>query len=357
MSKALSHLQKNLLQIVRDSLLPWAQAAGEKRIVLAEPPLNVPSCVAVKECAVAPLSETGRGISGSGMKSWPKHRLIATSAPALAFILEGEADFWIGATSRMAKEQNRNDLRGRYVLSLPSQTLCITPPRVPHNTGEPHWERANPERAYSRILQMHIRPDRVLFHTCTTRGKMHTADPVLFVYDPQMAAINDLLIEELRKREKNFEGIANSHLMALLWRVERKLSTESAMAANEYSDGELSASSDSPMTESTTVLQRACRYIETHLDQALSPAGIARSAYVSPSHLNRIFRAELQMSVMDYVTQCRAQAAKSLLATTNLAISDIGAWVGHQAPSHFTRSFRRWTQMSPLEFRRQHRDR
>lgn len=354
MTKALAHLQKTYLQIIREHLLPWVQMSQSRRILLAEPPFKAPEGVKVKACQIAPLMETGRGISGSANKWWPQHRLMSTPSPSLAFIYEGEADFWFGVTRRIAKELGQKNVRGRYVVSLPTHSLCVVPPRVPHNSGEAHWERPLIENAFSRLFNIHIAPTSVLLHTCTTKGQSHTSDPVLCLRDPHIPILNDLLIGELRKREAHCETVAGAYLLAIVFRIERQLSTEQAvMLTGETVERE--PISATPEAANTTTLQRACHYVETHLDEQLTPADIARHAYVSPSHLNRLFRSEFNMSIMDYVGQCRAESAKTLLLTTELMIADVGSWVGMNTPSHFTRCFRRWTNMSPAEFRSRHR--
>ncbi|PJB62234.1 MAG: hypothetical protein CO095_18995, partial [Armatimonadetes bacterium CG_4_9_14_3_um_filter_58_7] len=70
------------------------------------------------------------------MSRWPKLGLVAMRFIQMGYVLEGEADLWIG----------------NQILTLPTGTLLIIPPGVPHSDGSlPHWERPKPESAFSRF--------------------------------------------------------------------------------------------------------------------------------------------------------------------------------------------------------------
>lgn len=362
MPQTFSRLQNSLLEDVTQRLLPAVRRADAPRIILTEPPLRVPNEMVVIPCKVRPLTESGRGISGAASKRWPQHGLITTSIPIIGFVLEGEVDYAVGVTQRMVKEWRQangapfhaSQMRGRYVLQLPARTFFIVPPRVPHAGGLAHWERRDFNGARSRIFWMNIHPNSVICHTCATEGLNHIHNPFLYLPDPHISWLNDLLIEELRSSGENYMAIAQAYLLAVLLRVERHLKGQ-PLAASPPEEEELDEVSSKSNDLTTMTLHRARRYIEAHLDRPLSPASIARHAYVSPSHLNRLFRREQSTSLMGFVTQRRAEAARSLLLTTDLPIIDVARRVGFGRPSHFSHAFYRWTGCSPLQFRQSRR--
>ncbi|WP_319559904.1 response regulator [Marispirochaeta sp.] len=71
----------------------------------------------------------------------------------------------------------------------------------------------------------------------------------------------------------------------------------------------------------------------------------------SVSHLSRLFRQELGMSILDFLTRLRMDEAKKLLREGEMQISCIAEEVGFQDPNYFSRVFRRDTGLSPREYR------
>ncbi|NLR63285.1 helix-turn-helix domain-containing protein [Chitinophaga varians] len=91
---------------------------------------------------------------------------------------------------------------------------------------------------------------------------------------------------------------------------------------------------------------------ETGLD-TLTGKMIARKLTVSYRTLSRKFADELRLSPAKWLQQKRLDAAKALLETTTLNISEICYQVGYQDLASFSRLFVRTTGMTPGEFRRQ----
>ena len=57
------------------------------------------------------------------------------------------------------------------------------------------------------------------------------------------------------------------------------------------------------------------------------------------------------LTYSDLVDEVRYEIARSLLASTDLDIAEIGATLGYRDPSSFSRAFMRWANMSPREYR------
>ncbi len=71
----------------------------------------------------------------------------------------------------------------------------------------------------------------------------------------------------------------------------------------------------------------------------------------SRSHVLKLFQRHLGVSAKSYIIGRQIKAARDLLLTTNLPISEIGRRCGIPDPYHFSKMFRRNAGLSPKQFR------
>ncbi len=100
-------------------------------------------------------------------------------------------------------------------------------------------------------------------------------------------------------------------------------------------------------------LRAAVLFIEGHYSEDISRADIARAASTNHTTLNEWFKAELDMTAIDYLWHYRITIAKKQLRFTHLPVSEIAAQCGFKATSHFSRKFEAATGMTPRAFRDQ----
>ena len=98
-------------------------------------------------------------------------------------------------------------------------------------------------------------------------------------------------------------------------------------------------------------IRRAVEFMHTHLDQDLPLKEIAAASYLSPYHFARLFKKLTGTSPHAYLASLRSASAKSLLADTDLSVTEISSRVGYASPSHFTKAFRQATGLTPRDFR------
>ena len=99
-------------------------------------------------------------------------------------------------------------------------------------------------------------------------------------------------------------------------------------------------------------IRRAIELMHAHLARDLPLEEIAAAAYLSPFHFARLFKKLTGASPHSYLGNLRVARAQSLLAETDLSISEISARVGYSSPSHFTKAFRQSTGLTPRAFRK-----
>ena len=105
-------------------------------------------------------------------------------------------------------------------------------------------------------------------------------------------------------------------------------------------------------------LQRAVQHIYAHMREPFRLADCARAASLSPSHLRRLFRQRLGLSLGRYVRQARVHHATALLHLTDQTVTEIGEACGFGSVYAFSRTYAAVTGRPPTAHRaRLHRGR
>ncbi len=98
-------------------------------------------------------------------------------------------------------------------------------------------------------------------------------------------------------------------------------------------------------------IRRAVELMHSNLERDLQLEEIAAAAHVSPFHFARLFKKLTGATPHAYLAMLRAARARTLLAETDLSITEVGARVGYSSSSHFAKAFRQATGLSPRAFR------
>jgi len=80
---------------------------------------------------------------------------------------------------------------------------------------------------------------------------------------------------------------------------------------------------------------------------------IADMVHFNPSYLSRLFKKVTNVSISDYIMECKLTQAKHLLADSDTKIQDIAENLGYTSQSNFARVFKKATGMTPNDFRSQ----
>jgi AraC family transcriptional regulator len=92
-------------------------------------------------------------------------------------------------------------------------------------------------------------------------------------------------------------------------------------------------------------------YVETHLDEPMQVADLARTVDLSVGHFHRALRATVGATPLAFINHRRIERARQILATEGTPITELSARVGFASPTHFAHLFRRATGLSPSEYR------
>jgi two-component system response regulator YesN len=100
-----------------------------------------------------------------------------------------------------------------------------------------------------------------------------------------------------------------------------------------------------------TQIRPAINYIDANYDKPITLADIARASHLSISRLAHLFKEQMGITIIDYLTSVRIERAKQLLLATEQSCTEICFQVGYNNQSYFSRTFKDLVGMSPRYFR------
>lgn len=109
----------------------------------------------------------------------------------------------------------------------------------------------------------------------------------------------------------------------------------------------------SSITDATAALvHRAARMLEENCGSGQSLDELAGRLGCTDRHLRRVFKAEYNVSPVQYLQTCRLLLAKSLLTDTNLPVLEVAMTAGFGSLRRFNDLFKKHYQLSPTALRK-----
>ena len=94
-------------------------------------------------------------------------------------------------------------------------------------------------------------------------------------------------------------------------------------------------------------VERAIQVMHTHMHEVLTLEDLASVAYLSPSRFKHVFRHLIGIPPGEFLSALRLQAARRLLLTTPLSVTDICFKVGYSSMGSFISRFTHLVGLSP----------
>ena len=98
--------------------------------------------------------------------------------------------------------------------------------------------------------------------------------------------------------------------------------------------------------------QQIKQFIKDHSHEEISLDTLAKQVRLSPIYISKMFKEKQGMNYIDFLTECRMDKAKTLMADTGKSIKEITYEVGYHDPNYFSKVFKKVTQYSPKEYRK-----
>lgn len=100
------------------------------------------------------------------------------------------------------------------------------------------------------------------------------------------------------------------------------------------------------------VVQRIKQYIIAHSGEEISLETIAKQVDLNPFYISKMFKEQLGINYIDFLTECRIDKAKSLMGNPERSLKEITFEVGYNDPNYFSKVFKKSCGMSPTEYRK-----
>jgi AraC family transcriptional regulator len=111
------------------------------------------------------------------------------------------------------------------------------------------------------------------------------------------------------------------------------------------------AASHVTLADQAQAVERAIQTMHTNLQERLTIEDLASVAYLSPSYFNRVFCRLIGIPPGEFLSALRFQAARRLIVTTSLSVTDICFEVGFTSTGSFTHRFTHLVGLSPRRLR------
>ncbi len=94
------------------------------------------------------------------------------------------------------------------------------------------------------------------------------------------------------------------------------------------------------------------RYLQQHLAEEMSLTVLAEVFHLSPQYISQLFKNEIGVGFLAYLTNIRMEKAKKLLLATSLSIAEVAEQSGYGDYRVFTKVFKKAEGITPSQYRR-----
>lgn len=105
-------------------------------------------------------------------------------------------------------------------------------------------------------------------------------------------------------------------------------------------------------SDRNSYVRKACNYINNHYSEQVTIENIAKYLSINKNYLVRLFKADLQITPHQYLSETRLLRSRYLLVYSDYSIQQVAFLCGFNTPSYFIKSFKAKFGITPLSYRR-----
>lgn len=100
------------------------------------------------------------------------------------------------------------------------------------------------------------------------------------------------------------------------------------------------------------VITGITRYLQEHLAEEVSLSVLAEQFHLNPQYISQLFKNEIGVGFLAYLTNIRMERAKKLLLSTSLSVAEVAEQSGYGDYRVFTKVFKKSEGITPSQYRR-----
>ncbi|AGF58047.1 two-component system response regulator YesN [Clostridium saccharoperbutylacetonicum] len=106
------------------------------------------------------------------------------------------------------------------------------------------------------------------------------------------------------------------------------------------------------LNQGDNIVQRACEYVLTHIDEDITLTAIANNFNISKNYLCSIFKQQTGENFLEYTTKAKMERAKILLKKYNYKVYEVSDMLGYKETAYFGKLFKKYTGYTPAEYKK-----
>jgi AraC family transcriptional regulator len=231
------------------------------------------------------------------------------------------------------KVVERRGPEGASRYDVADQSLTIVPAGASFE-----WSTTGPID-FAHLYVHPARLDRAVARAFDREPSAVRLDCVVGAYDPLLASLILAMLQEVEQPSPWRAPYLDALLETAMVQLARRHSSIAAV-------GRTARHALAPSR-----LRRVLEHVDAHLDGPISLDMLAGVAGLSRFHFSRAFRNAVGEPPLAYVARRRVEAARALLARTDLSLADVARRTGFGSASWFSTAFRRHTGLQPSAYR------
>lgn len=113
------------------------------------------------------------------------------------------------------------------------------------------------------------------------------------------------------------------------------------------------ASGQEPQQQEERTIASITRYLQEHLAEEVSLSILSEEFHLSSQYISQLFKSEIGVNFLSYLTNIRMEQAKKLLLSTSLSIAEVAEQSGYGDYRVFTKVFKKSEGITPSQYRRE----
>ena len=162
--------------------------------------------------------------------------------------------------------------------------------------------------------------------------------------------LDDPYLQNMPLKEINpfgSEQLIRLHLEHFLIHLVRRYQSPPVLKKEIIKQGSFKSTKNKGEAE---IFRRVTDYLEDNLDQHICIEQICRDNLVGRSQLQKIFKEQCNLGIIEYFSTLKINTAKELIRTSHMNFTQIAEHLGYTSIHYFSRQFKKITGMTPSEY-------